>query len=119
MLKQILRMRTVLMLLFGLSLSCPGTFAQVVHDNGYGSRGNGQRMGHGARHYYHNGTWNRNGWYGWGIPGPVYSDGVLVASLPPGYTTVIVGGNSYFYGNDTYFRQMPAGGFAVVTGPIN
>ena len=94
----------------------PAVFAQS-HDNGHGDRNNGRGAGHGNRHYYHNGNWNRNGWYGWGSPAPVFSNGVLVASLPPGYTTVLVGGNTYFYGNDMYFRQMPAGGFAVVTIP--
>jgi hypothetical protein len=110
MLKGILRFRTALMFLLGLSLFCPGVFAQ--------GRSSGQRAGHGNRHYYHNGTWNRNGWFGWGAPAPVFSNGVLVASLPPGYTTVLVGGNTYFYGNDMYFRQIPAGGFAVVTIPF-
>jgi hypothetical protein len=111
MLKQILRFRTALMLLLGLSLFCPGVFAQG-HNRGNGS----QRAGHGTRHYYHNGNWNRNGWYGWGVPAPVFSAGVLVTSLPPGYTTVVVGGNTYYYGENTYFRQS-AGGFAVVTLP--
>jgi len=116
MLKQILRFKTVLMFSIGLSLFSPSVFAQG-HQDGHNGRNGGQRMGHGQRHYYHNGNWNRNGWYGWGAPMPVFSDGVLVSSLPPGYTTVVVGSNTYFYGNDTYFRQMPAGGFAVIVSP--
>jgi hypothetical protein len=124
MLKQILKFRTALMFLLGLALFCPGVFAQGHQDgrNGgnagtinRGSSGQGRNVGHGTRHYYHNGNWNRNGWFGWGVGAPVYADGVLVSSLPPGYTTVVVGGNPYFYGNDTYFKQMPTGGFAVVT----
>ena len=128
MLKEILSFRTALMLSLGLALICPGAFAQGHQERHNGgnngstlNRGSvdhgqsrGQRGGHGNRHYYHNGNWNRNGWYGWGTSIPVFTDGVLVASLPPGYTTVVVGGNSYFYGNDMYFRQMPSGGFAVV-----
>lgn len=125
MLKQILRLKTVLMFSLGLSLFCPGAFAQG-HQEGHnggnngsvinrGSEARGRSNGHGSRHYYHNGRWNRNGWYGWGAQAPVFSNGVLVASLPPGYTTVVVSGNTYFYGENTYFRQMPAGGFAVVT----
>ncbi len=128
MLKHILRFKTALMFSVGLSMVTPGAFAQghqEGHNGGHNrstmnrgsmahGRNNGQRGGHGNRHYYHNGNWNRNGWYGWGTPFPVMSDGVLVASLPPGSTTVLVGGNTYYYGNDMYFRQVPAGGFAVV-----
>ncbi len=127
MLKQILKFKTALMFSLGLTLFCPGVFAQG-HQDGHnggnagtinrGSGGQGRGNGHGSRHYYHNGNWNRNGWYGWGAPVPVWSDGVLVASLPPGYTTVVVSGNTYYYGNDMYFRQMSAGGFVVVTLPI-
>jgi len=101
------------MLLSGVALFSPVAFAQGYY-GGHGGGGNGTRGGHGTRHYYHHGNWNRNGWYGWGVPGPIYTNGVLVSSLPPGYTTVIVGGNPYFYGNDTYFRQMSTGGYAVV-----
>jgi hypothetical protein len=124
MFKQILSFKTVLMLSISLALFCPGVFAQGHQDgnnggNGgtinRGSHGQGRNFGHGNRHYYHNGNWNRNGWYGWGVPAPVYSDGVLVTSLPPGYTSVVVAGNPYFYGNGMYFRQVSSGGFVVVT----
>ena len=122
MLRKILKCRIALMFSLCLSLFCPGVFAQGHQDGHHGgnagtiNRGSGaQGRGHGSRHYYHNGNWNRNGWYGWGIPGPVLSDGVLVSSLPPGYTTVVVSGNPYFYGNGMYFRQTSSGGFAVVT----
>ena len=120
MLKQILRFPTALTFSLCLSLFCPVVFAQG-HQEGRGNAGTinrgsgGQARGHGTRHYYHNGNWNRNGWYGWGNPGPILSDGVLVSSLPPGYTTVVVSGNPYFYGNGLYFRQTSSGGFAVVT----
>ena len=50
-----------------------------------------------------------------GASGVVLSNGFRVETLPPGYTTVDVGGVSYFYGNDQYFRQLPAGGYTVVT----
>ena len=128
MLKQILKFRTALMLSLCLSLFSPGVFAQGHQEGRNGSnagtinrnpgsqgRSNGQRAVRGTRHYYHNGNWNRNGWYGWRGQAPIFSNGVLIASLPPGYTTVVVDGNTYFYGENTYFRQIPAGGFAVVT----
>ena len=125
MLKLILRSRTALMLSLFLSLLCPGVFAQGHQEGHYsGNAGTINRSSeapgrganfHGNRHYYHNGNWNRNGWYGWGVQAPILSDGVLVASLPPGYTAVVINGNPYFYGNNTYFRQMSSGGFVVVT----
>ena len=122
MLNKILTFKTTLMLLLAIVFIAPGAFAQGHQDGHHGgragtiNRGSGARGNwHGNRHYYHNGNWNRNGWYGWGVPGPVLGDGVLVTSLPPGTTTVLINGNTYFYGNDMYFRQMPAGGFAVVT----
>ena len=124
MFKKILRFRTALMFSLGLSLFCPGVFAQGHHEGRNGAnagtinRGSGAHSrsnGSGYRHYYHNGNWNRNGWFGWWAPAPVFTAGVLVASLPPGYTTVVVQGNTYYYGENTYFRQMPSGGFAVVT----
>jgi len=126
MCKQILKFKTGLMFSLGLSLFCPGVFAQGHQEGHYSgtagtinrssdSHSQGRNFGHGGRHYYHNGNWNRNGWYGWGVQAPILSDGVLVASLPPGYTTVVVNGSPYFYGNNTYFRQMSSGGFVVVT----
>ena len=110
-----------------LSFFCPGVYAQG-HQQGRnggnagtinrGSYAQVRSNGHASRHYYHNGSWNRSGWYGWGVKAPVLSNGVLVGALPPGYTMVVVGGDTYYYGENTYFRQMPAGGFAVVTLPI-
>lgn len=129
MLNKILSFKTALMLSVGLSLFCPGVFAQGhqegrnAHNNGSAinrgsglqGRGNTQRAGHGNRHYYHNGNWNRNGWFGWGVQVPAFSNGVLVSSLPPGYTTVMVQGNTYYYGENTYFRPVSSGGYVVVT----
>ncbi len=127
MLKKILKFKTVLMFSMGMALLVPRVFAQGHQEGRNGgnagtinrdSRAQGQSHGRGNRHYYHNGNWNRNGWFGWGIPSPVFSTGVLVASLPPGYTTVVVQGNTYYYGENTYFRQIPSGGFTVVTVPL-
>lgn len=121
MLNQILTLRTTFMFLLGFGLCSSVAFAQGHQDGRNGNQGTINRgsgtynRSNGHRHYYHNGQWNRNGWYGLGTPAPVLSNGVLVTSLPPGYTTVVVSGNTYFYGENTYFRSMPSGGFAVVT----
>ena len=120
MLKQILRLRTALMLWAGLSLFSPGVFAQG-HDGR--DRGNDrgrhdvQRNGHRSQHYYNNGRWYRHGWFGWGVAVPTLSSGVFIDSLPQNYTVVMVQGNTYYYGDNTYFRQLPEGGFTVVTMP--
>ena len=122
MLRKILNFRTALMFLLSLSFICPGVFAQGHQDGRNGGNSGTIHRGSGAysrnnghRHYYHNGNWNRSGWYGWGVQAPIMTDGVLVSSLPPGYTTVVVSGNPYFYGNGMYFRQTSSGAFAVVT----
>ena len=128
MLKTILRLKSALVIFLGLSMFCPSVFAQGHQEERNGGNGGtinrgagaqGQNRGHGTRHYYHNGNWNRNGWFGWGVSSPIYSNGILVASLPPGYTTVVVSGNTYYYGNDTYFSQLPAGGYTVVSVPLS
>jgi len=118
MLKTILRLKSVLILFMGMSLFCPGAFAQGYHDGNNGGY-NGQRVGHGSQHYYNNGRWYKHGWFGWGVPVPVLPAGVLIDSLPSSYTLVVVQGQTYYYGNNTYFRQLPAGGFAVVTLPLS
>jgi hypothetical protein len=127
MLKQIIRFKSALILVFCLTLCLSNAFAQ-----GYGNgdnRGNGrqdarvqvsrdsQRHGQGGRHYYRNGRWYRRGWFGWPVAEPVLYNGVLVDSLPPTYTPVVVQGNTYYYGDNTYFQQLPEGGYTVVSVP--
>ena len=110
--------KALLTLILTLGLFVPFLFADQGHERGRQSsdrHDQGRGNWHANRHYYHNGVWNRNGWYGWGVQMPVYADGVLVASLPPDSTAVIVSGVPYFYGNGMYFRQMAAGGYAVVS----
>ena len=130
MLKQILRFKTALMFSLGLSLFCPGIYAQE-HRDGHNDGNNGRsesreqgrinnpRNGHGSQHYYNNGRWYRHGWFGWGVAVPVLSSGVLIDSLPPTYTVVVVHGNTYYYGDNTYFSPLPTGGFTVVAVPLN
>jgi len=121
MLRQILRLRTALMLLLGLAMFCPGVFAQDHrdgqddgHHGGAQVRSNDRRDGHGSHHYYNNGRWYKRGWFGWDVAVPVLGAGVLIDSLPANYTVVVVHGNTYYYGDNTYFSQLPAGGYTVV-----
>jgi hypothetical protein len=140
MLKQALGFKIVLVLGICLSLFNSGAFAQD-HDRGNNrgddrgniradDRGNvrsdagvqvsrddrrdDRRDGRGGSHYYRDGRWYTHGWFGWEIPVPVLSVGVLIDSLPQSYTIVEVHGNTYYYGDNTYFRQLPQGGYTVV-----
>ncbi len=127
MIKQILRFRSALIFAFSLTLFCSSTFAQG--DGNRDNRGNGrqdsrvqvsrdtQRHVQGVNHYYRNGRWYRHGWFGWPIAVSVLSNGVLVDSLPPTYTAVLIQGNTYYYGDNTYFQQLPNGGYSVVSVP--
>jgi hypothetical protein len=126
MLRQILRVKTALMFSLALSLFCPGVFAQGHedrHDGGDNGRNikrdagpQERRDGHGSQHFYNNGRWYKHGWFGWDVAVPVLSAGVFVDSLPTAYTVVIIQGNTYYHGDNTYFRQVSTGGFTVVTG---
>jgi len=128
MLKKILRFTSVLILGLSLSLFYSGAYAQE-HGNGENRgenrRDNGAqvtrdtpREGRGGSHYYRNGRWYTHGWFGWETPVSVLPAGVMVDSVPQTYTVVVVSGNTYYYGDNTYFRQLPQGGYAVVSVPL-
>lgn len=51
-----------------------------------------------------------------GPPPPVYRPGYEVRTLPPGYTTVVVGGSRYYRYGDTYYRSR-SGRYVVVEAP--
>jgi len=67
------------------------------------------------RHYYRNGRWYKHGWFGFEIAVPVLPTGVYVDTLPPAYTPVVVQGTTYYYGDNTYFKPLPEGGYTVVS----
>jgi hypothetical protein len=101
MLEQTLRFRPALVLILGLSLLCLGSLAQA-YDN------------HGNRYRYHDGQW-----YGQGDV--VVTDvpvGSVIETLPPQYTTVVVGSNSYYYDNTRYYSRSPDGTYIVVERPV-
>jgi hypothetical protein len=76
-------------------------------------RGGGGRSGGGFYHGNHN-------YYGWGVPYwyDVPSGGVFVASLPDGYTRVLVDGSTYYYANG-YYLMPYSSGYMVVAEPEN
>ncbi len=121
MLKQSFKFRLVPVLLVGLSLFSSGQFVraddrpevrrEVHHEE---VRRDVHQDIHRDKRYYHNGRWYRHGWLGVGVP-VTLSAGVYVDGLPSAYTTVVVRGNSYYYGDNTYFQPLPEGGYVVVT----
>ena len=114
MLKQNLKIRTVLILAFGLSLLCSGTYAKADDDRGdrHDDRGDGHRD-HGNRYHYRNGHWYGQGEILVSDPGI----GMEVEGLPPQYTTVVVGNNSYYYDKTRYYSRSPDGSYVVVENP--
>jgi len=119
MLKQNLRFRRVYALIFGLALLCLGAYAQAddrgdnhQRDN-YRNHEDSHRYD-GDRYHYREGHW-------YGRRDVVVSDvpiGSVIESLPPEYTTVVVGSNSYYYDNTRYYSRSPDGTYVVVERPV-
>jgi hypothetical protein len=106
MLKQILRFRPALVLIFGVSLLSLGTLARA-DDNHGDNQGN--------RYHYRNGQW-----YGQGDV--VVADipvGAVVVTLPPQNKFVVYGNTHYVYDNTRYYIQSPDGSYVVVAPPQN
>jgi len=68
--------------------------------------------GHGG-YRYHGGRWYNDGWFWAGAGLTALAVGATIASLPPSYSTVYVGGVPYYYSGGTYFVAGPAGYVAV------
>lgn len=108
--------RSFLVIFLGLSIFSSGTWA-LADDHDQMKRDDSHRadVRHVSHHYYRNGRWYRHGWFGFEVAVPVLSAGVYVDSLPPAYTPVVIQGTTYYYGNNTYFRPLPEGGYTVVS----
>ena len=120
MLKKILNFRVALIIFLGLSLCCSGAFAREDDrgvNSGY-SRTDNRGSNRGDRHYYRDGRWYRPGWFGLGVVVSALAIGALIDSLPPRHTTVIVEGTSYYHDDRYYYRQLPEGGYVVVSAPV-
>ena len=73
--------------------------------------------GGGGRYYYRGNRWYRHGLLGFDIAVAALTIGALVYSLPPRYTTVVIGGVPYYYYDNIYYRPCP-GGYVVVPAPV-
>jgi hypothetical protein len=65
---------------------------------------------------YHGGRWHSHGWFGFDYAVGYPPVGVIVASLPFGYTRIIYAGAPYYYYDNIYFSACP-GGYIVVPAP--
>ena len=101
----------VFILVLALALPCADAFAWR-HDGG------GHGWGGGGRHYYSGGSWYRHGWLGFDIAVSALAIGALIDSLPPRYSTVVVGGVPYYYYDNYYYQPYPYGGYVVVPPPV-
>jgi hypothetical protein len=122
MLRQVLRLRLVMVFLLMLTLSCPSAFARGddrSHDRG-GDRGyhsESRGYSHGESHYYRDGRWYRHGWFGFGVLVSALAIGAFIEALPPRHTTVVVENTPYYYDNQYYYRPITQGGYVVVPPP--
>ncbi|MBI3561190.1 MAG: hypothetical protein HY080_05675 [Gammaproteobacteria bacterium] len=70
---------------------------------------------HDSDYYYYGGVWYEPSGPDFVVVTP--PAGIVVASLPPFYTTLWVGGTPYYYANDIYYIWQPDRNGYVVTDP--
>ena len=73
--------------------------------------------GHGGGRYeYRGGRWHTHGWFGLDLVVGFPPMGQLLQH-PVGYTTVVIGGVSYYCYDNMYYRLYPSG-YVVVAPPV-
>ena len=107
MLKQISKYRIAIVLCLALALCSSEAFAWG------GGRGGGRRGGY----YYRGGRWYGHGWFGLDFAVTALTLGAIAESLPPRYSTVVIGGVPYYYYDNIYYRPCPDG-YVVVPAPV-
>ena len=107
-------MKKLVIIIISVSLAAMNVLAGGP-DGRSGDRGGGR----GVQHYSYQGDhWVRNTWLGVGatVVGAL-ALGAIAESMPPRYTTVVVGHDPYYYHEGNYFRPAP-GGYVVVPAPV-
>ena len=116
MLKQIARLKVVLVIFLGIIFVHSAAFAmadRVVISSG------GNRGYHGEdRHYYRDGKWYKHDARGNEVFVSFLAPGVFIEALPPQHTTVVIEGASYYHDDSHYYQQSPRGGYVVVAPPV-
>lgn len=72
-------------------------------------------VGH-DRYHYHDGRFFRPGWFGFEVALNFSPQGAVVVALPAGYTTVVIGSETYYCYDRVYYRRHPSG-YIVVPEP--
>ena len=120
MLTQIVRLRVVLVLLFGGLLFCSGAFAM---GNNYGgpnrgdNRGDNRNYNGGERHYYRDGRWYKRDQQGHEISVADIVIGAIAEAIPPRTQTVVIQNTPYYYDNSHYYQRRPDNTYIVVVPP--
>ena len=122
MLKQIVRLRAVLVLLLGGLLFCSGVFAMGNDyrnrgDNRRDNRGDNRNYNGGERHYYRDGRWYKRDQQGHEVSVADIVLGAIAESLPPQHQTVIIQNTPYYYDNSHYYQRRPDNTYVVVEPP--
>lgn len=115
-----MRMRSVWLVSFAAVAACAAIAAPVSDVLAHERRHGGPRevivIGH-DRYNYHDGRFFRPGWFGLEVALDFSPIGAVVVGLPEGYTTVMIGGETYYCYGGTYYRRHPTG-YIVVPEPV-
>jgi hypothetical protein len=124
MLKQIVRLRIVLILLLGSLLFCSGAFAmgntyggRDRRDNRGDNRGDNRNYSSEERHYYRDGRWYKHDQQGHEISVADIVIGAIAESIPPQHQTIVVQNTPYYYDNSHYYQRRPDNTYIVVEPP--
>lgn len=69
------------------------------------------------RYHYYGGRFYQPSWFGFDIALRIPSIGTVISTLPFGYRTVVVGGDTYYNYDNIYYRSYPNKGYVVVQQP--
>ena len=87
-------------------------------ERGYYRGENREYDNRGYRHYYRDGRWYQRDSMGHDIAVSSLAIGALIDALPPSHTTVVVESTPYYHDDRYYYRQLPEGGYVVVSAPV-
>lgn len=69
------------------------------------------------KYHYRDGRFYRPGWFGFSLAVVIPPMGAVVTYIPAGHRRVIVGGITYFYYDNIYYKACPSG-YIVVQEPV-
>lgn len=99
-----------------LMMPCASAFARGHEERSEHARHEVVVVDH-HRYHYRDGRFYRPGWFGFEFAVIAPPIGAVVTFLPVGHRTVIVGGISYYYYDNVYYKACPTG-YVVVPAPV-